>query len=79
MSTSMKIEWNLDVIMKQKKLKLEEVSRLTSIHRNVLSRIKNNQQERVDLHTIERLLLGLNVTPNDLFRFVYIKKEKTSQ
>lgn len=63
------LKWNLDVIMKERDLSNEDVVQLTSIHRNVISRIKNNSQNRIDLDVLERLLQGLNLTPNDLLRY----------
>ncbi|HZH60503.1 MAG TPA: helix-turn-helix transcriptional regulator [Metabacillus sp.] len=71
MKNQQTLEWNLDTFMEKHKLTVAEVSKRTNIHPNVISRIKNNRQHRIDLYTIERLLLGLNISPNELFRYVY--------
>lgn len=66
-----KLEWNLDAYMREHGLGVDDVSNKTGIHRNIISKIKNNKQQRIDLHSIERLLIGLDLSPNQLFRWVY--------
>jgi DNA-binding Xre family transcriptional regulator len=49
-----------------------EIGRGSEVHPNTLSALLNNKARRVDLETLERLLVyfndqGLDVTPGDLF------------
>lgn len=64
----MVLKWNLDQYMIEHNLKSKDVIHLTGLHPNIVTRIKNNKQRRVDLDVLERLCVGLNVTPNQLFR-----------
>lgn len=65
------VKWNLNEIMKLRELDIKETSEKCGLHRNIISRIKNNNQNRVDLETIERLINGLNVSPNELFKIEF--------
>lgn len=63
--------WNLDNFMKKNDLSSQDVISKTSIHPNIISRIKRNKQRRVDLDVLERLVVGLQCTPNDLLRLEF--------
>ncbi|OIJ09463.1 hypothetical protein BKP35_16545 [Anaerobacillus arseniciselenatis] len=63
--------WNLDNYMKKNNLSSQDVISKTGIHPNIISRIKRNKQRRIDLDVLERLLLGLNCSPNDLLRIEF--------
>ncbi|MEC3018332.1 helix-turn-helix transcriptional regulator [Bacillus cereus] len=65
-----KLEWNLDSILKEQSLTLKQAAEKTNLHLNVIERIKNQKQTRSDLETIEKILIGLKIDPNQLFRFV---------
>ena len=65
------LEWNLDKYMEENKLSFKDVVEKTDIHKNVISRIRNNRQRRLDLDVLERLIKGLNCQPNDLFRSTF--------
>lgn len=65
------VKWNLNDIMKLKQLDIKETAEICGLHRNIISRIKNNNQNRVDLETLGRLINGLNVSPNELFKMEF--------
>lgn len=67
--------WRLDELMEEKNYESKDVVRLTKVHKNIVSRIKNNQQRRIDLDVLEKLCRGLQVTPNDLIKYVPQEKE----
>ena len=65
------LEWNLDKYMEESNLSFKDVVEKTNIHKNIISRIRNNRQKRLDLDVLERLIKGLDCQPNDLFRYTF--------
>jgi DNA-binding Xre family transcriptional regulator len=65
------LEWNLDKYMDEEDLTFQEVVEKTKVHKNIISRIKNNRQRRLDLDVLERIIKGLDCQPNDLFRYTF--------
>ena len=64
----MEIEFNLDVILKKKKIGLREAARICGLPYSSLQRISANKNNQLSLRTIEKLCNGLNIKWADLFR-----------
>lgn len=64
----MEIEFNLDVILKKKKIGLREAARLCELSYTTIYKINSNKNAQLSLRTIERLCNGLNIKWADLFR-----------
>lgn len=65
------LEWNLDKYMDDHNLSFKDVVEKTNVHKNIISRIRNNRQRRIDLDVLERIIKGLDCQPNDLFRYTF--------
>lgn len=68
----MEIEFNLDVILKKKKIGLREAARICELSYPTIHKIAGNKSNQLSLRTIEKLCNGLGVKLTDLFR----EKEK---
>ncbi|MBN8654414.1 MAG: helix-turn-helix transcriptional regulator [Anaerolineae bacterium] len=68
----MEIEFNLDVILKKKKIGLREAARICELSYPTIQKIAGNKSNQLSLRTIEKLCNGLGVKLTDLFR----EKEK---
>lgn len=64
----MEIEFNLDVILKRKKIGLREAARICDLPYSSIQRIAANKNNQLSLRTIEKLCNGLNIKWADLFR-----------
>jgi len=60
------IKCHLSTILGERKLKVAEVARDTSINKNTLHRLYNETATRIDLDVIEKLCLYLNVGIDEL-------------
>ncbi|MGE6755980.1 helix-turn-helix domain-containing protein [Rossellomorea sp. NPDC071047] len=63
--------WNLDQLLQERNMSAADLSQLSGVHTNVLSRIRTNKQRRVDLDVLERISDSLDVSIGKLI----IKKE----
>lgn len=52
-----------------KKLTWTEVASLTGVSRETLNKIKKDELQQVRMETIEKIIRGLQVPPNDLMEF----------
>ncbi|RCS69953.1 helix-turn-helix domain-containing protein [Vibrio casei] len=60
------IKCHLSKILGEKKLKISDVSRDTSINRGTITRLYNETATRVDLEVIDMLCSYLNISVGDL-------------
>lgn len=66
------IEIQLDLLLVQRKMKLNELSEKTGIQINNLSILKNNKAKAIRFSTLMAICKALNCEPGDLMK---IKKE----
>ena len=64
----MKLEYNLDQVLKDKKLNMSQAAKLCGITYPTLLGIVKNTHTRIDLLTISKLVDGLNIEISELFR-----------
>lgn len=64
--------WNLNQILEERNMSASDLSQLSDVHTNVLSRIRTNKQKRVDLDVLERISDALDVSIEELI----IKKKQ---
>ena len=64
----MEIEFNLDVILKKKKIGLREAARICALSYPTIQKIAGNKSNQLSLRTIEKLCDGLNIKLSELFR-----------
>lgn len=67
----MAIRWNLNEIMFKRKLSNTELSKLTGLHKNTISKLKNSREmpNRLERKTLEKLCYALVVNPADLLTY----------
>ena len=66
----MKVEINLWELMGRNKMNARELSRKSGISYQQLSNIKRGVTKKIELETIEKLLVAFNCEPNDLFKII---------
>lgn len=70
------IKINVRNVMKSRNLNIGQLSELTGISRNGISKMLNDKNEGIKYETINSLCKALNCQPGDLFE--YIEDEKKS-
>ncbi len=67
----MPIKWNLSHIMFDKGIKTGELSELTGLHPNTISKLKAQREmpSRLDRKTLEGLCKALNCLPGELLTY----------
>jgi DNA-binding Xre family transcriptional regulator len=58
--------WNLDELLRRKNMTAIQLANLSNVHPNVLSRIRKNQQRRIELDVLERIADSLEVSLDEL-------------
>jgi DNA-binding Xre family transcriptional regulator len=58
--------WNLDRLLREKNMTAIELAKISNVHPNVLSRIRQNQQRRIELDVLERIADSLGVSLDEL-------------
>jgi DNA-binding Xre family transcriptional regulator len=58
--------WNLDELLRRKNMTAIQLANLSKVHPNVLSRIRKNQQRRIELDVLERIADSLEVSLDEL-------------
>jgi DNA-binding Xre family transcriptional regulator len=58
--------WNLDRLLREKNMTAIELAKVSNVHPNVLSRIRQNQQRRIDFDVLERIADSLGVSLDEL-------------
>ncbi|WP_369371275.1 helix-turn-helix domain-containing protein [Vibrio ezurae] len=66
----MNIKCNLPRILGERRMKISDLSRLTGVHRNILTRIYNESANRVDLDVIVAICAGLSIQVGELYEVV---------
>ena len=59
---------NLPVLLAERRMKVADVARETGMSKTTLHKLYNGQSTRIDLETIEKLCLLLNVEVGDLLK-----------
>lgn len=59
----------LSVRLGERRIKITELARQTSISRGTLTRLYHDEAERVDLDVLHRLCVALDCTVGDLLEF----------
>lgn len=63
----MKAHFKLRELMFQKQIRtIEQVANTSGVHRNIVSRIYNDQPKQINLETLAKLCAALNCSPADL-------------
>lgn len=68
------IKIHLSRIMGEKRLKIADVSNLTGLHRNGITKLYNEDTEGIKFDTLDRLCQGLDCKVEDLIE--HVKEEK---
>ncbi|GED14018.1 helix-turn-helix domain-containing protein [Aneurinibacillus migulanus] len=77
MSNNKTIKSRLHILMGERKIKsIHELSRLTGISRPTLTRLYNDESDRLDFNTITTLCDFFNVPIQDLLEIVEVKESK---
>ena len=63
------IEVHLDLLLVQRKMKLNTLSELTGIQINNLSILKNNKAKAIRFSTLQSICKALNCQPGDLLTY----------
>lgn len=66
----MHIEINLWELMGKNKMTAIELAKLTWLSPIQISNIKNWKTKKIELKTIEKFLIALDCSPNDLFKII---------
>jgi putative transcriptional regulator len=61
---------NLPVLLAERRLKVVDVARATSMSKTTLHKLYNEQSTRIDFETIDKLCDLLNVGVGDLLKYV---------
>jgi putative transcriptional regulator len=61
---------NLPVLLAERRLKVVDVARATSMSKTTLHKLYNEQSTRIDFETIDKLCELLNVGVGDLLKYV---------
>ncbi len=69
------IKVHLSRIMGEKRLKISEVSEMTQLHRNGITKLYNEETDGIKFETLERLCVALNVTVGELIEHIPNKKK----
>ncbi len=64
----MAIEFNLDLILKEKGMSMYEAAKKCKLSYSTFYNIATNKQKQLSLSTLEKISTGLNVKIQDLFR-----------
>lgn len=64
------IKCNLSTIMGEKRLKIADVARDTSINRGTITRMYYEEASRIDLDVIESLCRYLDIEVGDLYNII---------
>jgi putative transcriptional regulator len=67
-SPRLAIKWKLNQLMFERGIKNAELCRLTGLHSNTISKLKNSREmpERLEKNTLDKLCQALKVQPGDL-------------
>lgn len=60
---------NLSTIMGRKRIKIKELHERTGISRSTLTKLYYDKTKMIELNTIDKLCLALDVTPGELLGY----------
>lgn len=64
------IKVHLSKIMGEQKLKISDVSRMTDLHRNGITKLYNEETDGIKFETLEKLCLALNCEIGELLEII---------
>lgn len=64
------IKVHLSRIMGEKRLKISDVSKLTGLHRNGITRLYNEDTDGIKFDTLEKLCMALGCNVGDIIEYV---------
>lgn len=64
------VKFHLSRIMGEKRLKIADLSRMTGLHRNGLTKLYNGDTDGIKFDTLDRLCKALDCTVSDLLEYV---------
>ena len=70
---------NLPVLLAERRLKVVDVARATSMSKTTLHKLYNEQSTRIDFDTIDKLCELLNVSVGDLLKYVPNQKNAENE
>ena len=66
---------NLPILLAERKMRVADLIRGTNINKTTLHKLYNGEQTRIDLDTIDRICIYLDIDVGDLFSFKKITHE----
>lgn len=70
METKAIMKFALDDVLREKNINMTQAANLCDLSYPTVWNIASNNQANISLLTIQKLCVGLDITPNDLFRWV---------
>lgn len=64
------IKWRLKVLMAERDMDNTKLMELTQLHRNTITKLKNNRPDRLTIDTLNRLCQALDCQPGDLMSYI---------
>ena len=64
------IKWRLKVLMAVRDMDNTQLMELTQLHRNTITKLKNNRPDRLTIDTLNRLCQALDCQPGDLMSYI---------
>jgi putative transcriptional regulator len=64
------IKWRLKVLMAERDMDNTQLMELTQLHRNTITKLKNNRPDRLTIDTLNRLCQALDCQPGDLMSYI---------
>lgn len=70
------IKVHLSRLMGEKRLKIADIERMTTLHRNGITKLYNEKTDGIKFDTLDQLCIALDCKVEDLIEFVKDAKEK---
>ena len=64
------IRWRLKILMAERDMDNTQLMELTQLHRNTITKLKNNPPDRLTIDTLNRLCKALDCQPGDLLSYI---------
>jgi len=64
------LEFNLDVVLEKKKISMSDAMRVCDLSYPTIYNVAKNRNGQVTLKTLQKLCVGLDIKPSELFRIV---------
>ncbi|MCG7386850.1 helix-turn-helix transcriptional regulator [Paenibacillus sp. ACRRY] len=73
------IKVHLSRIMGEKRISIAELSRMTGLHRNGITKLYNEDTDGIKFDTLDKICESLNVSVQDIIEHVTNAKESTGE